>query len=243
MLRKELSARKYQPQTIAMSGNTDCYQPAERRFHLTRSCLKVLLEFQNPVGIVTKNYLVTRDLDILAEFAKWNGVLVAVSITTLDTKVRSLMEPRTSEPKLRLKAIEELSKAGIPVMVLVAPVVPGLTDHEIPNIIQRASDAGAKGAGYVMLRLPYGVSDIFSKWLSRHFPDRKDKVLNRIRSIRGGDLNSKEFHERMKGRGIYADQVEDMFEVAKRKAGMQENMVDLSTEHFKRPGGTQLNLL
>jgi len=243
LLRKELSARKYQPETIAMSGNTDCYQPAERRFCLTRSCLQVLLEFQNPVGIVTKNYLVTRDLDILAEFAKWNGVLVAVSITTLDPKVRSLMEPRTSEPKLRLKAIEELSKAGIPVMVLVAPVVPGLTDHEIPNIIQRASDAGAKGAGYVMLRLPYGVSDIFSKWLSRHFPDRKDKVLNRIRSIRGGDLNSKEFHDRMKGKGVYANQVKDMFEVAKRKAGMQENMVHLSTEHFKRPGGTQLNLL
>lgn len=243
LLRKELSARKYQPETIAMSGNTDCYQPAERKFRLTRSCLGVLYEFRNPVGIVTKNYLVTRDLDILKEFAKWNGVLVAVSITTLDPKVRSLMEPRTSEPRLRLKAIEELSNAGIPVIVLVAPVVPGLTDQEMPQIVQSAADAGAKGAGYVMLRLPYGVSDIFTKWLERPFPDRKDKVLNRIRSIRGGELNRPEFHERMKGQGIYAKQVKDMFEVAKRKAGMQENMMQLSTEHFKKPGGTQLDLL
>ncbi len=243
LLRKELSAKKYQPQTIALSGNTDCYQPAERRFRLTRSCLEVLHEFRNPVGIVTKNYLVTRDIDILEEFASWNGAFVAVSITTLDPKLKNLMEPRTSEPSLRLKAIEKLSNAGIPVIVMVAPVLPGLTDHEIPNIIQSAADAGAMGAGYIMLRLPYGVSDIFSKWLQRHFPDRMDKVLNRIRSIRDGELNSKDFHGRMKGKGIYAEQVKDMFELAKRKAGMKNNMIELSTDHFRRPGGTQLNLL
>lgn len=243
LLRKELSAKKYQPQTIALSGNTDCYQPAERRFQITRSCLELLHEFRNPVGIVTKNYLVTRDIDLLKEFASWNGVLVAVSITTLDPKLKNLMEPRTSEPALRLKTIEKLSNAGIPVIVMVAPVLPGLTDHEIPNIIQRAADAGAKSAGYIMLRLPYGVSDIFSKWLKRHFPDRMDKVLNRIRSIRDGELNSKDFHDRMKGKGIYAEQVKDMFEVAKRKAGMNDKLIELSTEHFKRPGGTQLNLL
>ena len=243
LLRKELSAQKYMPEIIAMSGNTDCYQPAERRFRLTRSCLEVLEEFKNPVGIVTKNNLVTRDLDILKGFAKWNGVMAALSITSLDPKVKSLMEPRTSEPKLRLKAIEELSNAGIPVIVMVAPVVPGLTDHEIPNIIQSAADAGAKGAGYIMLRLPYGVSDIFSKWLERHFPDRMDKVLNRIRSIRGGELNSKEFHERMKGNGIFAKQIKDMFDVAKRKAGIDGYIPKLSTEYFIRPGGTQLNLL
>lgn len=243
LLRKELSARKYKPETIAISGNTDCYQPAERRFELTRLCLEVLLEFRNPVGIITKNYLVTRDLDLFEEFAKWNGVLVAISITTLDPKVKNLMEPRTSEPSLRLKAIEKLSSAGIPVIVLVAPVVPGLTDHEIPNIIQSASDAGAVGAGYIMLRLPYGVSDIFSSWLERHFPNRKDKILNRIRSVRDGGLNSPEFHDRMSGKGIYAEQVKDMFDVAKRKAGIGNNIVKLSTEHFKKPGGTQLNLL
>jgi DNA repair photolyase len=243
LLKKELMAKKYQPQTIALSGNTDCYQPAERRFCLTRSCLEVLHEFRNPVGIVTKNYLVTRDIDILKEFAEWNGILVAVSITTLDPKVKKLMEPRTSEPRLRLKAVEELSKAGIPVIVMVAPVVPGLTDYEIPNIIQNAADAGAKGASYIMLRLPYGVSDIFINWLERHFPERRDKVLNRIKSIRDGQLNSKEFHDRMKGKGIYAEQIKDMFKVAKRKARMDSDISGLSTEHFKRPGGTQLNLL
>ena len=242
LLRKELSSRKYKPETIAMSGNTDCYQPAERRFELTRSCLEVLEEFKNPVGIVTKNYLVTRDIDILKEFAAWNGIVVAVSITTLDPKVKRLMEPRTSEPSLRLKAIEELSNAGIPTIVMVAPVIPGLTDHEIPSIIESAANSGANGAGYIMLRLPYGVSDIFSKWLERHFPNRKDKVLNRIRSIRDGELNSKEFHDRMKGKGIFAEQVRDMFDVAKHKAGIEGSRIELSTEHFKRPGGTQLGL-
>ncbi len=152
------------------------------------------------------------------------------------------MEPRTSEPSLRLKAIEELSNAGIPVIVMVAPVIPGLTDHEVSGIIQSAANAGANGAGYIMLRLPYGVSDLFSKWLERHFPNRKDKVLNRIKSIRDGKLNSKEFHERMKGKGVYAEQVSNMFEVAKRKAGIQGNVIELSTEHFKKPGGTQLDL-
>lgn len=243
LLRKELSAKKYQPQIIAMSGNTDCYQPAERHFGLTRSCLEVLYEFRNPVGIVTKNYLVTRDLDFLKEFATWNGVFVAVSITTLDSRLKNLMEPRTSDPVLRLKAIEKLSNAGIPVIVMVAPVLPGLTDHEIPEIIKSAADAGAIDAAYIMLRLPFGVSDIFSKWLERHFPDRMDKVLNRIRSIRDGELNSKDFHLRMKGKGIYAEQVKDMFEIAKRKAGMNEKMIKLSTEHFKRPHGLQLDLL
>lgn len=243
LLRKELSARKYKPQTIALSGNTDCYQPAERRFKLTRSCLEVFQEFKNPVAIVTKNHLVTRDIDLLKEFASWNGALVAVSITTLDPKVKMHMEPRTSEPKMRLRAIEELSNAGIPVIVMVAPVVPGLTDHEMPKIIQSAADAGAKGAAYIMLRLPYGVSDIFSKWLQRHFPDRMEKVLNRIRAIRDGELNSKEFHDRMKGKGVYAEQVKNMFELSKRKAGMASGIIPLSTEHFRKPGGLQLDLL
>ena len=243
LLRKELSAKKYKPQTIALSGNTDCYQPAERRFQLTRSCLEVLEEFKNPVGIVTKNNLVTRDIDLLSECARWNGALVAVSITTLDAQLKSVMEPRTSEPKLRLRAIEELSKAGIPVIVMVAPVIPGLTEHEIPKIIQSAADAGASGAAYIMLRLPYRVSDLFSNWLKRQFPDRAQKVINRIRSIRKGDLNSKEFHERMRGRGIYAEQIRDIFETAKRRAGFKEISTQLTTEHFRKPGGTQLNLL
>ncbi len=210
---------------------------------MTRSCLEVLHEFRNPVGIVTKNHLVTRDTDILKEFASWNGALVAVSITTLDPKLKSVMEPRTSEPRLRLQTIKELSKAGIPVIVMVAPVIPGLTEHEIPNIIQSAADAGARGAAYIMLRLRYRVSDLFSSWLERHFPDRAQKVLNRIRSVRKGDLNSKEFYERMKGSDIYAEQIKDIFETAKRRAGFKPNSMHLSIEHFKKPGGTQLNLL
>ena len=242
LLRKELSSPKYVPDTIALSGNTDCYQPAERRFGLTRACLEVLSEFKNPAGIVTKNYLVTRDIDILKGFAQWNGIVVAVSITTLDAALKGLMEPRTSEPQLRLRAIEELSRSGIPVIVMVAPVIPGLTDHEIPNIIKSASDAGAVSAGFIMLRLPYGVSDLFAAWLERNFPERKDKVLGRIRSVRGGKLNSAEFHDRMRGEGVYADQVRDLFEVACRKAGFDRNKVNLSTEHFRRPGGKQLQL-
>ncbi len=243
LLRKELSEAKYQPQTIALSGNTDCYQPAERRFQLTRSCLEVLEEFKNPVGIVTKSNLVTRDIDILSRFADWNGVVVAVSITTLDPVLKSIMEPRTSEPKLRIQAIGELSRAGIPVIVMVAPVIPGLTEHEIPKILQVAADAGAKGAAYIMLRLPYRVSDLFTNWLERHFPDRAHKVLNRIKSIRRGELNSKEFYERMKGKGIYAEQVKDIFELAKRRAGFKSGNLELSTEHFRKHGGTQLRLL
>ena len=242
LLKKELSSPKYKPQTIALSGNTDCYQPAEKRFELTRRCLKVLAEFKNPVGIVTKNYLVTRDIDILKESALWNGAMVAVSITTLDPDLKRVMEPRTSEPKLRLRAIEELSSAGIPVIVMAAPVIPGLTDHELPNILQAASDAGAAGAGYIMLRLPYGVSDIFTSWLERYFPDRKDKVLNRIKSVRGGSLNSAEFHTRMKGEGIFSEQVKSLFQVSCKKAGLNQKKVSLSTDHFRRPGGTQLDL-
>lgn len=242
LLRKELSSPKYVPDTIALSGNTDCYQPAERRFRLTRACLEVLSEFKNPAGIVTKNQLVTRDIDILKGFAEWDGIVVAVSITTLDPALRMKMEPRTSEPRLRLRTIEELSRNGIPVIVMVAPVIPGLTDHEIPHIIKSATDAGARSAGFIMLRLPYGVSDLFTAWLERHFPDRKEKVLNRIRSVRGGKLNSAEFHDRMRGKGIYAGQARDLFDVACRKAGFDGNKIELSTAHFRRPGGTQLDL-
>jgi DNA repair photolyase len=242
LLRKELSSPKYVPDTIAISGNTDCYQPAERRFRLTRACLEVLAEFRNPAGIVTKNHLVTRDIDVIKGFTEWDGIIVAVSVTTLDPELKRVMEPRTSEPRLRLRAMEELSHNGIPVIVMVAPVIPGLTDHEIPNIIKSASDAGARGAGFIMLRLPYGVSDLFTAWLEKHFPDRKEKVLNRIRSVRGGRLNSSEFYDRMRGRGIYAEQARELFEVACRKAGFEGNKLSLSTAHFRRPDGTQLDL-
>lgn len=242
LLRRELSSPKWQPQTVAISGVTDPYQPAEKHFRLTHECLKVLAEFQNPVGIATKNYLVTRDIDILKELAEYQAAVVALSITTLNPKLAGVMEPRASQPALRLKAIEQLSANSIPVMVLIAPVIPGLTDHEIPRIIEKAVDAGAQQAGYVMLKLPYGVADLFQNWLDRHFPYKKTKILNRIRSIRKGILNSAEFHERMKGEGIFADQVKSLFTVSCRKAGIEGNKIRLSHTAFRRPGDTQLKL-
>jgi DNA repair photolyase len=243
LLRKELSSPKWKPQAIALSGNTDPYQPAERHFQLTRECLRVLAEFRNPVGIVTKNYLVTRDIDILKTLSEYDAALVAVSVTTLDPNLARALEPRTSPPEYRLKAIQKLSENGIPTMVLVAPVIPGLTDHEMAKIVQSAVDAGAKQAGYIMLRLPYGVGELFQNWLERHYPDKKNKVLNRILSIRGGTLNSSEFYDRMKGEGIYAEQVRRIFEVACRKAGIEGNKFELSKENFRRPGTSeQLNL-
>jgi DNA repair photolyase len=239
LLRGELSSPKWKPQTIAISGVTDCYQPVERRLKLTRGCLEVLAEFRNPVGIVTKNHLITRDIDVLQKLAEHRAAAVFISVTTLDTDLRKVMEPRTSPPASRLATIEALSGAGIPVGVLVAPVIPGLTDHEMPAILAAAVKAGAKYAGYVTLRLPYAVAPLFEDWLGRHFPGKKDKVLNRIRSIREGKLNSAEFGSRMRGEGIFAEQIEKMFEVACRKAGMPDERLELSAASFRRPGGMQ----
>jgi DNA repair photolyase len=239
LLRRELSAPNWRPQTIALSGNTDPYQTAERHFRLTRECLRVLAEFRNPVGIVTKNYLVTRDIDILKNLSEYDAALVAVSLTTLDANLARAIEPRTSHPEYRLKAIQRLSENGIPTMVLIASIIPGLTDHEIPNIIQRAVSAGAAQAGYIMLRLPYGVKDLFQNWLEAHYPNEKIKVLNRIFSIRRGKLNSNEFHERMKGEGIFAEQIRKIFELSCRKAGIEGNRYEPSKENFHRPGTSE----
>jgi len=242
LLRKELCSRKWKPQTVAISGNTDCYQPAEKHFQLTRQCLEVFLEFKNPVGIITKNYLVTRDIDILKKLSSVNAALVVLSITTLDPKLAGIMEPRTSQPKLRLKAIEKLSEAGIPTMVLVAPVIPGLTDHEIPKIIESAVKAGAKQAAYVMLRLPYAVSELFIEWVEHHFPERKNRILNRVKSVRKGKLNSPEFGKRMVGEGIFAEQVKDLFNISCRKNGIEGHRQKLSTNSFQNPYDKQQRL-
>ncbi len=240
LLRRELSSLKWQPRPVAISGVTDPYQPAESHFCITRACLKVFEEFRNPVGIVTKNHLVTRDIDILKGLTKHQAAVVAVSITTLNPKLARVMEPRASQPSLRLKAIQKLAENGIPVIVMVAPVIPGLTDHEIPGIIEKAVEAGAIKAGYVMLRLPYGVGELFQSWLDRHFPDRKNKILSRIKMLRGGRLNSTEFHERMHGEGLFADQVEKLFEISCRRAGISGNKIDLSSKAFRRPDSQQL---
>jgi DNA repair photolyase len=243
LLRAELSSPKWRPQTIVMSGVTDCYQPVERKLKLTRGCLEVLAEFRNPVAIITKNFLVTRDTDLLSELARYQAATVWISLTTLDLKLRGIMEPRTSPATARLAAIRQLSGAGIPVSVNLAPVIPGLNDHEIPALLQAAAEAGATGAGYELLRLPHGNAALFEAWLAAHFPDRKDKVLNQLRAMRGGKLNDSQFGLRLTGQGIFAEQIQRVFDVAGRKAGITNEQPPLSTEAFRRPGGTQLGLL
>ena len=242
LLRAELSSPKWKPQVIAISGVTDCYQPIERKMKITRGCLEVLAEFRNPVGIITKNFLVTRDLDLLVELARHNAVQVHISLTTLDTELRKIMEPRTSPPAARLEAIRRLSEAGVRVGILMAPIVPGLTDHEIPAVLDAAAKAGAKTAGHVTLRLPLAVAPLFEKWLETHFPDRKEKVLNRLRSMRDGKLYDSKWGQRMRGNGIFADQIDQLFDVARRKVGIAERGGELSTAAFRRPGGAQLQL-
>ncbi|HVR37265.1 MAG TPA: PA0069 family radical SAM protein [Methylomirabilota bacterium] len=242
LLRRELSARRWKPQALALSGVTDPYQPVERRLKLTRRCLEVLAEFRNPVGIVTKNHLVTRDLDVLAELACHRCVAVFLSITSLDTDLRRVMEPRTSPPAARLAAIRKLAGAGVPVGVLMAPVIPGLNDTEIPAVLDAAAAAGAVSAGYVTLRLPHGVSALFEEWLERHFPARKENVLQRIRAVRGGRMNDARFGSRMRGEGVFADQIERMFDVARRRAGLNRSHPELSIAGFRRPAGAQLEL-
>jgi DNA repair photolyase len=234
LLRKALSAKKWQPQVIGLSGNTDAYQPAERRLRITRRCLEVMAEFRNPVGIVTKSYLVSRDVDILAELAEYQAAAVMISITTLQQDVQRLMEPRASIPSRRLGAIRVLADAGIPVGVNVAPVVPGLTDHELPAILEAAAAAGASFAGYIMLRLPYGVKDIFTEWLSQHFPERKDKVLNRVRDLRGGKLYDGRYEVRGRGEGPWADHVRSVFRLHRDRLGLNRP-VELSVASFRRP--------
>ena len=235
LLRKELSSTKWKPQVIAMSGVTDCYQPVERKLKLTRRCLEVLAEFRNPVGIVTKNHLVTRDIDLLGDLASHQAAVVFVSLTTLDASLAAKLEPRASLPHHRLAAIEALSKAGIPVGVMTAPIIPALNDHEIPNLIAAAVNAGAQFAGYVTLRLPFGLGPLFEEWLARHFPDRKEKVLNRVRAVRGGKINDPNFGTRMRGEGTFADQIEGLFEAACRKAGVAGRHPELSAAAFRVP--------
>lgn len=241
LLRKELASPRWKPQVIAMSGVTDCYQPVERRLKITRRCLEVLAEFRNPVVIVTKNHLVTRDQDVLQELARYQAVGVCISVTSLDSSLASRLEPRASLPAHRLAAIRTLASAGIPVNVLMAPVIPGLTDHEIPAVLEAARAAGACSAGYVALRLPHGVGPLFEDWLKKHYPERAEKVLGRIRSLRSGHLNDPRFGSRMRGEGAFADQLEQMFRVASRKAGFAEVRWKLSTAAFRVPSSALEN--
>ena len=243
LLRRELSSPRWSPQSITISGATDCYQPAERQFRVTRGCLEVCAEFRNPVAIITKSALITRDRDVLAELARHDCCAVYVSVTTLDAKLAGQLEPRAARPAHRLRAIRELAAAGIPVGVMVAPVIPGLTDSEMPAILEAAAAAGATSAGYVILRLPYAVKDVFLQWLDDHAPTKKVRVLARVRDIRGGKLNVSEWGRRMRGEGIFAEHLQDLFHATARRAGLNQNRRELSTAHFRRPGGEQLTLL
>jgi DNA repair photolyase len=242
LLRRELMSTKWVPQVIAISGVTDAYQPIERRLQLTRRCLEVLAEFQNPVVIITKSELVSRDVDLLSKLARINAALVFVSVTSLDGELARELEPRASQPARRLAAIESLSSAGIPTGALVAPIIPGLTDHEVPAIISAVAKAGAVAAGYVPLRLPYGVAPLFEEWLTLHRPLQKEKILNRIRDIRRGRLNDPNFGTRLHGSGAYADHIAELFEISCRKAGLNSGRPALSASGFRRPGPSQMNL-
>lgn len=230
-----LSRRSWKPEPIAFSGVTDCYQPAERKFRLTRQCLEVADAFSQPVDIVTKNALVTRDLDLLGSMASRNLVHVFLSVTTLDSDLARNMEPRTSTPKARLRAMRMLREAGVPVGVMVAPVIPGLNDHEAAAILAASSEAGAAAAGYVLLRLPLTVRPVFEEWLRRVRPDQADKILGRICQTRGGKLNSSQFGKRMIGEGEIAEKIRQMFHLFRERHGLLAKLSPLDCERFERP--------
>jgi DNA repair photolyase len=242
LLEKTFVKKTWKPEVIAFSGNTDCYQPVERRLQLTRKCLDVFLRFRNPVSMITKSHLVTRDVDVLAELASFNLVQVSFSITTLNPDLARSMEPRAASPEKRLEALELLSRNGIPTVVTVAPVIPGLTDEELPAILRECAARGARRAAYILVRFPHAVRDLFQEWLERTLPQRSAKVLNRIREVRGGKLSESEFGTRVWGEGRMAEAIRDMFEIFARKYGLNEKDIELSTSHFVRAGARQLSM-
>ncbi len=244
LLRKQLAASDYQVKSLAMGTNTDPYQPIEKQWRVTREILEVLEETNHPVGIVTKSALVTRDIDILSRMAAKGLARVAISVTSLDRKLSRAMEPRAATPGLRLDTIRQLSEAGIPTSVMVAPVIPALTDHEMERILDAAKANGAEDAGYILLRLPHEVSDLFKEWLLRHYPDRYTHVLSLMRSMRGGKDYQAQWGTRMRGTGPYAWQLNRRFDMASRKVGLRTMRMSLRTDLFTPPvlAGTQLSL-
>lgn len=235
LFREWLSRDAYQPELVMMSGVTDCYQPCEKHFQLTRRCLEVALDARQPMAIITKNALVTRDLDILKPMAEMNLISIAISITSLDQSLTRVMEPRTSSPAARLRAVRTLADAGIPTQVMVAPVIPSLNDSEIPSILQSAKEAGAVAASYVLLRLPLTVKPVFLDWMNREIPSKKERIESRIRETRGGKLYESSFATRMTGRGELADQIQRTFEVFAKRHGLANRRDKLDTTQFRRP--------
>jgi DNA repair photolyase len=235
LLREFLARPGWRPEPIVMSGVTDCYQPAERQFRLTRQCLEVALEARQPIGIITKNALVLRDLDLLREMAQLQLLHVGISVTTLDAELARTMEPRTSRPAARLRAIGELSAFGVPVRVMIAPIIPGLNDSEIPAVMEAAAAAGAMSAGYTLLRLPLAVKPIFLEWLERTRPSARPKIENLVRSTRGGKHNVAEFGARMRGTGDIAEQIARIFEVFAARYGLNGPLPPCDTAAFRPP--------
>jgi DNA repair photolyase len=244
LLRAELSKRNYVCKTIALGINTDGWQPLESRLKVTRSVLEVLAECRHPLTIVTKSTLIVRDLDLLQDLARDRLVSVMVSVTSLDNDIKRKLEPRTASPLARLKVIEQLSAAGVPVGVLVAPVIPSLTDHEMEHILEAAKTAGASSAGYVLLRLPHEVKDLFREWLAEHYPDRAKHVMSLINQSRGGKDYQAEFGTRMVGTGVFAQLLRTRFDVAKRKFGLEddEHRHELRTDLFRPPATNQAQM-
>ena len=235
LLKLELASPKYRCDVIAMGTNTDPYQPVERELKITRQILRVLSDFNHPVGIVTKNHLITRDIDILADMAKRNLAEAFLSVTTLDRDLAREMEPRASTPQRRLDAVRELAAAGIPTGVMAAPMIPGLNDHEMEVILEAAHEAGATRAGFTLLRLPLEIKELFEEWLRQHRPDRADRVLSLVRQTRGGALYNSEFHKRQTGEGAIAQLLSSRFVAAVKRLGLNRIRYRLDTQSFRVP--------
>ena len=242
LLEKAFMKKSWKPETIMFSGNTDCYQPVERKLGITRDILKVFLKFRNPVAIISKNALIQRDIDILKQLAELNLVSVTISVTTLNRDLSRKLEPRTSVPKKRLETVEIMSKNNVPVGINLAPIIPGLNDEEIPAILKAASEAGAIWAGRVMLRLPYSVKELFLEWLHRNYPEKESKLINRIKEIRGGKLSETEFGKRMSGEGKLAEAIHKLFKINCVKYGLNKQRIILRTDLFKRQCNEQISL-
>lgn len=243
ILEKHFSSKKWKPQPIMLSGNTDCYQPLEKQLGITRKILQTCLKFKHPVGIITKNSLILRDADILEELAKHNLVNVMVSITGTDENMRLKLEPRTATYKNRFKVLETLSGLGIPCGVMVAPIIPGINNHEIPNVIEAAAKAGARSAGYTIVRLNGAVGPIFKDWLLKNFPDRADKVWNQICDSHGGEVNDSRFGVRMRGEGKMAESIKQLFELSKKQFMKNAKRFEFNLNAFNyKAGEAQLSL-
>lgn len=242
LLRGELARPRYTPEPLALSGATDPYQPAEKKLRITRQCLELLAECRHPVCIITKSTLVLRDADLLEQLAGESAAIVTLSLTTLDASLQRTLEPRAPTPRARLDAMAELTGRGIPVGVNVSPIIPGLTDHEIPRILEAAAEAGASRAARAIIRLPHGVKELFADWLERVAPLRKDRVLSQLRAMHGGRLYDSRWGKRLSGEGPKARQIADLFALHARRHGLDGDMMPLSNSSFRRPDSGQLEL-